>query len=69
MDLPLPNLPVPSGSAQNNDRPKLYLLDYGAGNVRSLANSIHKLGYEFEWITKVEDFEKADVCRFLQSAW
>jgi glutamine amidotransferase/cyclase len=39
----------------------LYLLDYGAGNVRSLANSISKIGYEFEWITAPEDFEKAEV--------
>lgn len=39
----------------------IYLLDYGAGNVRSLANSISKIGYEFEWIKTPEDFEKAEV--------
>ncbi|OCH96074.1 imidazole glycerol phosphate synthase HisHF [Obba rivulosa] len=37
----------------------LYLLDYGAGNVRSLANTIKKLGYEFEWISSPADFHKA----------
>ncbi|KZS95977.1 imidazoleglycerol phosphate synthase [Sistotremastrum niveocremeum HHB9708] len=37
----------------------LFLLDYGAGNVRSLANSLTKLGYEFEWIASVQDFDKA----------
>ncbi|EMD42128.1 hypothetical protein CERSUDRAFT_110673 [Gelatoporia subvermispora B] len=37
----------------------LYLLDYGAGNVRSLANTIKKLGYEFEWISSPADFLKA----------
>ncbi|KAF8680152.1 phosphate synthase [Rhizoctonia solani] len=37
----------------------LYLLDYGAGNVRSLANSLAKIGYEFEWIKSPEDFDKA----------
>lgn len=59
-DLPLPSIPNPSGSTRT-DRPRLYLLDYGAGNVRSLANSIHKLGYDFEWIQTVEDFDKAEV--------
>lgn len=39
----------------------LYLLDYGAGNVRSLANSLAKIGYEFEWIKSAEDFDKAEV--------
>lgn len=38
----------------------LYLLDYGAGNVRSLANSLAKIGYDFEWIKSPEDFEKAE---------
>jgi glutamine amidotransferase/cyclase len=40
---------------------KLYLLDYGAGNVRSLSNSLTRLGYTFEWISDASDFEKADV--------
>ncbi|QRV90910.1 Histidine biosynthesis protein [Ceratobasidium sp. AG-Ba] len=38
----------------------LYLLDHGAGNVRSLANSISKIGYEFEWIRSPKDFDKAE---------
>lgn len=42
----------------------LYLLDYGAGNVRSLANTIKKLGYEFQWITSPDDFLKAEVGTF-----
>ncbi|KAL1409790.1 Histidine biosynthesis bifunctional protein hisB [Vanrija albida] len=44
----------------DTSRPKLYILDYGAGNVRSLANSITKLGYDFEWIKDESDFDKAD---------
>lgn len=40
---------------------RLYLLDYGAGNVRSLANSLTELGYVYEWITSPKDFDKADV--------
>ena len=39
----------------------LYFLDYGAGNVRSLANSLKKLGYDFEWVTCPADFHKATV--------
>ncbi|KAL1951837.1 hypothetical protein VTO73DRAFT_986 [Trametes versicolor] len=37
----------------------LYLLDYGAGNVQSLANSINKLGHAFQWIASPADFQKA----------
>lgn len=40
----------------------LFLLDHGAGNVQSLANSIRKLGYEFSWISSPADFDKASVC-------
>ena len=39
----------------------LYLLDYGAGNVRSLANTLKKLNYDFEWIRSPDDFAKASV--------
>lgn len=42
----------------------LYLLDYGAGNVRSLANSITKLGFEFKWVQSPEDLKKADKLLF-----
>ncbi|GAA6037974.1 hypothetical protein JCM8097_009517 [Rhodosporidiobolus ruineniae] len=38
----------------------LYLLDYGAGNVASLANSVRSLGFDFKWVQTVEDIEKAD---------
>lgn len=54
-------------SQDNQARPKLYVLDYGAGNVRSLANSIERLGYEFEWIKSVEDFDKAEVSHCMRS--
>ncbi|CZR60702.1 probable bifunctional histidine biosynthesis protein hishf [Phialocephala subalpina] len=40
--------------------PKVYLLDYVAGNVRSLVNAIEKVGYTVEWIKTPEDVEKAD---------
>jgi glutamine amidotransferase/cyclase len=39
----------------------LYLLDYGAGNVQSLANTITRLGYPFQWIKEPADFAKATV--------
>jgi len=35
-------------------------LDYGAGNVRSLANSITTLGYDFHWVKSPEDLRNAD---------
>ncbi|KZF20108.1 imidazole glycerol phosphate synthase HisHF [Xylona heveae TC161] len=40
--------------------PKVYLLDYVAGNVRSLVNAIEKVGYTVEWIREPADVAKAD---------
>ncbi|KAL8848524.1 MAG: hypothetical protein Q9221_006452 [Calogaya cf. arnoldii] len=39
--------------------PVVHLLDYVAGNVRSLANAVEKVGYEIEWIKTPADIEKA----------
>ncbi|KAL8675285.1 MAG: hypothetical protein Q9168_000314 [Polycauliona sp. 1 TL-2023] len=39
--------------------PVVHLLDYVAGNVRSLANAIEKVGYTIEWIKTPGDIEKA----------
>ncbi|KAF8846319.1 hypothetical protein BDN67DRAFT_940054 [Paxillus ammoniavirescens] len=40
----------------------LFLLDHGAGNVQSLANSLTKLGYtDFRWIRNAQDFAEMDV--------
>jgi glutamine amidotransferase/cyclase len=39
----------------------LYLLDYGAGNVRSLVNAVNRLGFEIEWVKEPEDILKAEV--------
>jgi glutamine amidotransferase/cyclase len=41
--------------------PTVHLLDYVAGNIRSLVNAIEKLGYEVEWVRSPEDVPKADV--------
>ncbi|KAL1914310.1 uncharacterized protein VTP21DRAFT_9003 [Calcarisporiella thermophila] len=38
----------------------IYLLDYGAGNVRSLANAVHHIGYDFEWVKDPSDISKAE---------
>jgi glutamine amidotransferase/cyclase len=43
-----------------------YLVSYGAGNVRSLANAIKQLGFDFKWVESPEDIEKADVRRSIQ---
>jgi imidazoleglycerol phosphate synthase glutamine amidotransferase subunit HisH len=42
--------------------PKVHLLDYVAGNIRSLVNAIEKLGYEVDWIRSPEDVPRAEVC-------
>lgn len=39
----------------------LFLLDYGAGNVQSLANTLEKLGHSFKWIASPADFDDATV--------
>ncbi|KAI9482371.1 Histidine biosynthesis bifunctional protein hisB [Coemansia sp. RSA 989] len=39
---------------------KLYLLDYGAGNVRSLLNAVEHLGYSIKHIDTASDFDQAD---------
>lgn len=48
--------------------PTVHLLDYVAGNIRSLVNAIEKLGYEVDWIRSPEDVSRAEVCnRWLQN--
>ncbi|KAI4103968.1 MAG: hypothetical protein L6R37_003530 [Teloschistes peruensis] len=39
--------------------PVVHLLDYVAGNVRSLVNAVEKVGYTIEWVRTPEDVEKA----------
>lgn len=41
--------------------PTVHLLDYVAGNIRSLVNAIEKLGYQVDWIRSPEDVSKAEV--------
>ncbi|KAK0615536.1 Imidazole glycerol phosphate synthase hisHF [Lasiodiplodia hormozganensis] len=41
--------------------PSVHLLDYVAGNVRSLVNAIEKVGYSVEWIRSPEDVPKAEI--------
>jgi glutamine amidotransferase/cyclase len=38
----------------------VHLLDYVAGNIRSLVNAIEKLGYTVEWIRSPEDVARAE---------
>lgn len=40
---------------------KVHLLDYVAGNIRSLVNAIEKCGYQVEWIRSPEDVQYAEV--------
>lgn len=41
--------------------PTVHLLDYVAGNVRSLANAIEKLGCTIEWVKNPKEIENAEV--------
>jgi glutamine amidotransferase/cyclase len=41
--------------------PTVHLLDYVAGNVRSLVNAIEKVGYTVEWVKTPADVSSADV--------
>ncbi len=53
--------------------PKVHLLDYGAGNIRSLVNAIEDTGWEVEWINSPDEVAKAEVsshsvvCRRLET--
>lgn len=42
--------------------PTVHLLDYVAGNIRSLVNALNKLDCQVEWIKTPEDVKEADVC-------
>jgi glutamine amidotransferase/cyclase len=42
--------------------PTVHLLDYVAGNVRSLVNAIEKVGYTVEWVKSPADVPSAEVC-------
>lgn len=41
--------------------PTVHLLDYVAGNIRSLVNAINQVGYDVEWVKSPEDVKNADV--------
>lgn len=38
----------------------IVIVDYGMGNIRSVVNKLHRLGYEAIVSSKIEDIEKAD---------
>lgn len=46
--------------------PQVHLLDYAAGNIRSLVNAIEKLGWEVQWIRSPADVAQAEVQMTLQ---
>ncbi|KAL6778951.1 HIS7 [Auxenochlorella protothecoides x Auxenochlorella symbiontica] len=45
--------------ARASEKREVTLLDYGAGNVRSVRNAIHKLGYTIKDVSCVKDIENA----------
>ncbi len=46
--------------------PTVHLLDYVAGNIRSLVNAIENAGYSVEWIRSPEDVVPAQVSGHLE---
>jgi glutamine amidotransferase/cyclase len=42
--------------------PTVHMLDYVAGNVRSLVNAIEKVGYTVTWVRSPADVPAAEVC-------
>jgi imidazole glycerol-phosphate synthase len=54
-----------SDDNSKNDKPfKVSILDYGAGNVRSVRNAVASLGYEFEDISSAQQIADASVLIF-----
>jgi glutamine amidotransferase/cyclase len=47
--------------------PTVHLLDYVAGNIRSLVNAINQVGYDVEWVKTPEDVKNADVSQIPQT--
>ena len=45
----------------HHNMPTVHLLDYVAGNIRSLVNAIEKVGYTVEWIKSPADVANAEV--------
>ena len=50
-----------SSSAKKSKGRTVHLLDYVAGNIRSLVNAIEKCGWEVAWIREPGDVENAEV--------
>ncbi|KAJ7523362.1 hypothetical protein O6H91_18G048600 [Diphasiastrum complanatum] len=46
--------------ASSNQDAEVTLLDYGAGNVRSVRNAIHLMGFQIKDVNKPEDIENAN---------
>ena len=49
--------------------PSVHLLDYVAGNVRSLVNAIEKVGYTVHWVKDPKEVEDAEVRFFLHQVF
>lgn len=45
-------------------KPVVTVLDYGAGNVRSLLNAVRSVGWEVKLVTQASDIEEADILVF-----
>lgn len=55
---------MPALDLQEEDRPLLGVLDYGAGNLRSVLNAFAAIGHRARLVEKPSDFEKVDLLVF-----
>lgn len=50
----------------DSQQPRVHVLDYGAGNVRSLANAVNKLGFDVKIISSpseiLDDSTRVSAC-------
>ena len=56
----VPAVSAVSKEGQNEGQKEITLLDYGAGNIRSIKNAITKLGYTIKEVESIRDIERAE---------
>ena len=49
--------------------PTVHLLDYVAGNVRSLVNALEKVGHTVSWVRSPSDVPAAEVRSSSRLSW
>lgn len=53
--------PVIKAQKREEYKPTVSILNYGAGNIRSLINAIEKIGFTCKFIKEASEIESAEV--------